>query len=1601
MIQPTKKAAHCALAAMAVAMAATSSRAAVTEPEDWWENPAVFGVNKEKAHATYTPYPDVASLKADGDFYAHPWVTSKSALRKSLNGTWKFHYSPSTDQRPADFYKSGFDTSGWDDITVPSCWQMEGYDTPMYINVDYPFDRSKCPRIVARNDNDGYDENPVGSYVTSFSVPSDWNDKQLFLNFEGIYSAAYIWVNGKFVGYTQAANTDHEFDITPHAHTGSNTLAVQVIKWSDGSYLEDQDMFRYGGIYRDVTLTAVPRTFIRDHYITSSLQKSASYESGTINVDLEIENRSDKPFTGTVELTLMNPDGKTVKASLPAKSVSLAAGGVTAVTTSASLSDLLNWTAETPNLYTLIVCMKDESGRETEAFATKYGFRHIEQKGTFIYINGNKVFFKGVNRQDTHPLTGRTMDTASLLNDVVLFKQYNINTVRTSHCPHQSKMMAMYDHFGIYVMDEADLEAHAMDGALSSHPDWTDAFVDRQQRMVLRDRNHPSVTFWSMGNESRNGSNFAACREAIRELDPRMVHYEGQQEYANSDFTSKMYPFENDLYSMDYWSDERPHFLCEFAHAMGQSLGNYVDYWDFIENSRRTIGGCIWDWADQAIYHPDEIKNGTYGTHRFYTGYDFPGPHQQNFMSNGIVGPLREVTGKLIEVKRVHQWIKMSEFSPEAKSLTVNNTYDFIDLSGFKVLWSVSRDGITVENGEITDFNCRSERSKTLTIPYRTNIDDKAEYLLNVSFVTNEASDWADAGHPVAEEQFAINERPSLPAIDLTTLSPVLQTRGNGPVTVTGPGFSYTFDAAGNLMSMKFNGHDYIYNGNGLRFDSFRWIENDDPYRGLPPTNMQSYAMNGTDKFCSFVEGDATGAKAVKFSARFSNDGVASYTNHYTIYADGTLDVHTVYVNALNSLERLGQSISLDPALENIEYFARGPLSNYCDRKTASFAAVYNSTVTDQHERFVRPQSMSNHEDLRYLKLTSPSDPGYGLLIQAQGPVSFSALHYQEEDYRVAHDFELTPRKEVVVHLDYMQKGLGNGSCGSTVWNRYLIPTGRELSNTLRFTPMTTAGAGYTVPSGTKGAYITSLKQHDGEFTYTPASAPAELYTTIASNIGAVAGNETILEFTTSEPAAVAAWIDLDHDFLFSAAEAVGCSNGKIKLTLPESTPVGDYRMRIVVDKDATPAAEGPVSNGSVYDFTLRVFTQASNPSADEAAYALPGGTMHRDGNTFVASITSSGADNDINYSANECPDEILTVVPDPIHVAAGSKFDLTFKANEMLRPNNKGVYQDLRWNYAIIYADLDNSGELRQVAIKGSRLYGESDNGNYDDVMNITHSFLIPANCTAPFGRIRIIYQNAWQPLGEMSPSMSKIVEGIAYDVRLVIDSAPASDNNDFTTLPELSREAPDGTMHPDGNAWLKEVSTTGALVDIQEIMTEQPDNFFTTLPSSIEVNPGTSFTLNLIANEAKTPNNNGHYQDLRFNHASIFTDWFEAMEMTVDATYGDIVSGPSSTANRNKVMHIAHTINVPDNAVAGSTVIRVIYQNAWRPFPAYSAKNIEEGVAYDIPVTIVDTQGAITGIHDSAEGSRGIFDLQGRRLNRITAPGIYIINGRKIMKH
>ena len=597
-----------------------------THSDNDWENQNIIGINKLPYRSTFTPFASVDELRSDASF-RKPWLNARSSRIMSLNGKWKFHWSPSPESRPMKFYANNYDTGSWAEIDVPSNWEMLGYGTPIYTNVVYPI-HNNPPFVEPQN---GYtvvnEPNAVGSYVRRFTLPAEWKGKEVFVHFNGVYSAFYVWVNGKRVGYSQNSTNDARFDITRYVKQGVNTIAVEVYRWSDGSYLEDQDMFRLSGIYRDVFLVATPKVQLADVALSSQFA-GGNLAKAKLVVGAELAGHGTKP-NATVRVTLLDTNGNAVDK----RSAQIAGKGEIAI----DVANPALWTAETPNLYTVIVETLNTKGEVLEATSLKHGFRKIEIKNNKLYINDMLTLLKGANRHETHPQYGKAVPGESIEQDVVLFKRHNLNTVRTSHYPNDPRSYALYDYYGLYVIDEANQECHG-NHSLSRNPDWEKAYVDRAVSLVQRDKNHPSVVIWSLGNESGGGCNIEAEYKAVRALDPRPIHYEGQNEVADID--SHMYPSIEAMMKMDQNGAQKPYILCEYAHAMGNAIGNLEEYWDYIEyQSKRMIGGCIWDWVDQSLNKPGEPKENLY-----YGGSFGDVPNDADFCANGIITADRRIT---------------------------------------------------------------------------------------------------------------------------------------------------------------------------------------------------------------------------------------------------------------------------------------------------------------------------------------------------------------------------------------------------------------------------------------------------------------------------------------------------------------------------------------------------------------------------------------------------------------------------------------------------------------------------------------------------------------------------------------------------------------------------------------------------------------------------------------------------------------------------------------------------------------------------------------------------------------------------------------------
>ena len=1059
-----------------------------------WENAKVYERNKETAHATYMPYPSTKAMKADGQRYDKPWLDPTGANYLSLNGTWKLRWSEGA--KPVllgkdDFWGDGVSTEGsaWNDITVPSCLEMNGYGLPMYVNVDYPFEDQQ-PYVRMKGDL----KNSVGSYRRDFTLPAGWENKRVFLHFDGIYSAAYVYVNGNEVGYTEGANNVSEFDITKYLRTGKNNVAVQVIRWSDGSYLEGQDMWHMSGIHRDVYLVATPKTYLADHYIKATVtpgSTTVATGSAATSVDLTVCNRDKTAAKKTVTVTLFDPSGKEVK-KLKSDFVFAAGDSLKTQTVDfGTLSGVKLWSAETPTLYTFTFS-QSQDGKEEEAFSTKYGFRKIDLSKGYLEVNGRRTYLKGANTQDTDPLHGRSISTDLMLKDIAMMKQSNMNTVRTSHYPRHAKMMAMFDYFGLFVVDEADMELHRnWEGSktIINNTDWTGAIVDRNVRNTLRDRNHPSVVFWSLGNESGSGLNIMAAYNAVKELDNRYIHYEGstRDNAEGTDLHSVMYPAVDHsrggttgpvTSDANHPSTGKPYFMCEYAHAMGNAVGNLREYWEAMEGSKMGVGGCIWDWVDQSIYSYDAIKNNQLtknGFPAYITGYDCPGPHQYNFVNNGLVNADRAWSAELDEVKRIYQWVGF-DLNKNTRQVKLTNKYLDRNLNQFYLKWTLLADGKPVQDGIVKKLNCAAGGTETVDLKYNPTAYAGKELFLNIGLYTKEATSWCDRDYPVAEFQQQLTQRTEvLDKVDNTKADALHATKNSdGGYTYANGKQKVTFDGQGNITEWSYNGKDLFMQNNGPRFDRYRWIENDNP--------MEAYGNAATDngvtsQTATFQLSD-DGKTATVNVTQNGNYGKATYK--YIVNANGTIDLASSFEAQGNGARRLGFSLNFPSDMSKVRYYARGPRASYIDRLDGEDFGLYETTVKDMYEPFAHPQSNGNRIGLRWLTLTN--NEGNGVKVETSGDVAFSLTPWTDAELRTArHEWELPTSNRVVAHFDAIQQGVGNGSCGPGPLSKYEIQKGKTYSNIVRFIPFsetaddTANGISAVVNSATTMAQVYDL----------------------------------------------------------------------------------------------------------------------------------------------------------------------------------------------------------------------------------------------------------------------------------------------------------------------------------------------------------------------------------------------------------------------------------------------------------------------------------------------------------------------------------------------
>jgi beta-galactosidase/beta-glucuronidase len=1030
-----------------------------------WENPQVIARNKRPGHVPLGAYPS-AELARRCDRAASPYV-------RSVNGVWKFHIVSEPSRVPDGFYEPDFDASAWADIAVPGNWQLQpqalaGFkDNPIYANVHYTFEPNP-PYPPA--------ENPTGCYRTVFNLDPAWQGRSVFLLFESVDSNLTLWINGLEVGYCQDSRLPAEFDITPYLRPGENVLAAQVMRYCDGSYLECQDFWRMSGIQRDVILYSKPSVCLEDFTVRTWFDDC--YQDARLEVEARLTpNPALTQYT--VEAMLYNAEGQPVLAQPlgAAPETTTAFRLRTRQKTAVAFLEALipaphRWTAETPYRYTLTLTLKDPQGAAVDFESSQVGFRQVEIKDGLLLINGQRLVMRGVNRHEHHPVRGRAVTEADMRQDIILMKQLNINTVRTCHYPDHPTWYDLCDEYGLYVIDEVNIETHGLGGALSQDPLWAQAYLERGIRLVLRDKNHPCVILWSLGNESGCGPHQAAMANWMRAYDPtRIIHYEsGLPGPEISDVFSCMYPnLEQMRQLLADPHEKRPVMMCEYAYAKGNSTGNFFKFWEMVDAYPRFQGGCIWDWHDKAILHtrPDGRPYYAFGGD-FGPDFDYQRFYQDNedpqMCCNGIVGPdLRPHPGAY-EVKKVQApvavFVELGAGGQPAQDIhagqvTVWNKHQFLNLAYLSIHWELLEDGQIIQSGALPPLDLPAGQRALLTIPFTlpTPLAPGAEYFLNIRFKLLEAASWAPAGHEVAWEQFPLRlPAPARPPRSLAHLPALTLIEAGDRLTVQGEKFQVIFDRrAGALTDYQVNGLSLLQSGPLENY--YRAPTDIDLLMGNPPASIHLWRAVGVDRLerhlLSFhVTQTRAGHVEVRASSRIHASGGPKGIESEMVYridGDGqiTIENSVLVADFMPHLPRVGLELILPAGFETFTWYGRGPHENYADRLRSALIGRYTSRVDEQFTPYVYTSESGGKEGVRWLALTNAE--GRGLLVVGLAPLHCDALHYTIADLaRSHHPYELTRLPETILHLDAVHMGVG-GDDGwmAPVHPEYLVQPGR------------------------------------------------------------------------------------------------------------------------------------------------------------------------------------------------------------------------------------------------------------------------------------------------------------------------------------------------------------------------------------------------------------------------------------------------------------------------------------------------------------------------------------------------------------------------------
>lgn len=975
-----------------------------------WHDAEVNEINRVPMHASFKIFD--STERASGKY-----CDADNPYRLSLNGTWRFNWVENADQRPTEFFATNYNDASWDSMEVPAMWELNGYGDPIYVNVGYAW------RGNFRNDppNVPIEQNHVGSYRRTVTVPAEWNGRDIFLNIGAAVSNVYVWVNGKFVGYSEDSHLGAAFDLTKVVVPGQeNLIALQIFRWCDGSYLEDQDLWRLSGISRDVNLEARPKARMQDVMITPTLTNN--YTDGKLDIKMQT--------TATVkqaDVRLVDAEGKIVaeQSVTPSKGEAALSFDVTAPA---------KWSAEEPNLYKVVISVSDGK-QTTEAYAQRVGFRTSEIKDGLLLVNGKPILIKGANRHEVDPVKGFVMSRERMIEDIRLMKEFNLNAVRTCHYPDTPEWYDLCDEYGLYIVDEANIESHGMgygENTLAKNPLFAKAHLERDSRMVQRDKNHPSVIIWSMGNEAGMGPNFEECYRWIRAYDPsRPIHYERA---GGNEFTDIMCP----MYATYDWcekyvtnSPKKPLIQCEYAHAMGNSLGGFKEYWDLIRKYPHYQGGFIWDFVDQGLaqYEDDGKVSFYYGGD--YNNYDAT---DNSFNNNGFIAADRTPQAQAYEVRRQYQSIWTTAIDLASGKVLVYNENFFIGLDKYAMVWELQQDGIVTKVGYIDNLNVAPQQGSQYTLGYTSSdiCPNAKEVNLNVKYVLKEKQPLLNIGYAVAEQQFTIREYDTKAAFALKESSrPVKITKFEKSTNVEGYDWLIAFDREGYINKIEYGTMSLIAENSSLRPNFWRApTEND---LGAKLQNRFAAWRNPAMNFKK-LEHKIEDGKAILVATYDMPSVKAKMTMTYTINGEGQIKVSQAMTTEkdakVSGMFRYGMRLELPAAFNTLEYYGRGEVENYADRKSCADIGLYKQSVSEQYnERYVRPQESGTRSDLRYYNLTNTA--GAGISIIAENPFSASALPYSQEDMDVSvgpaqrHSGDLKADNKTYLCFDLVQQGLG------------------------------------------------------------------------------------------------------------------------------------------------------------------------------------------------------------------------------------------------------------------------------------------------------------------------------------------------------------------------------------------------------------------------------------------------------------------------------------------------------------------------------------------------------------------------------------------------